>query len=181
MFLSLIFSVAYYNLVDIPNPVVILNNQDSLRDQITRLENENNLIDSINAKRNRRSRIDSINHIAALNTLNRKYLSAIKAAPDTCKSYIDTVYKESLKLDSVNKQTIARKDSTIHDLQKRADNSDLALFKTNQIIDVKNDSLAIMNKLYIKYRRKFRWAKIGGWVKTGAAAYGGYRAGKILP
>jgi len=177
------YGIRIYNLINEAPvvPVVVLHNQDSLRDQVERLQNENNLIDSITTKRIRQMRLDSVNLVAAANILKAKYYKAIKTAPDTCRSYIDTVYLESQKLDSLNKRQIAKKDSTIKDLQKRADNSDLSLFKTNQIIDIKNDSIRILTVLYKDYRRKFRWAKGIGWVKTGAAAYGGYKAGKILP
>lgn len=182
LLLSIIGGTAYYLVKDLPiAPVIVLHNQDSLRDQVERLQNENNLIDSITTKRIRQMRLDSVNLVAAANILKAKYYKAIKAAPDTCRSYIDTVYLESQKLDSLNKRQIAKKDSTIKDLIKRADNSDLSLFKTNQIIDVKNDSIRILTVLYKDYRRKFRWAKGIGWVKTGAAAYVGYKAGKILP
>lgn len=56
---------------------------------------------------------DTIAMRKQLNKLQSKYYHALKIAPDTCRSYIDTVYKESMVNDSLTKIALARKDSII--------------------------------------------------------------------
>jgi hypothetical protein len=122
-----------------------------------------NKIDTNIYQRHKRLIQDSINMKLAYNRLRAKYLNALKTLPDTCKSYIDTIYKEALVVDSTDKVMIARLDSTNQDLFVK-----VLLYKSI----THNDTLRISNlsdSLKTEFKRGLRKGRKQG-VIVGAAA-----------
>jgi hypothetical protein len=69
--------------------------------------------------------------------VNNVYLTA----PDTCKTYIDTIIKWHLEIDTINELTIKTQDSVIKDYSRMIINyKDIVMFKDIQHY---NDSLAL--------------------------------------
>lgn len=114
-------SVRMYLLVIFVTIICMANCKGCKHNTIIPIENKANVakinhLDTFISERHKRLIQDSINMKLAYNNLHSLYIHAIKTAPDTCRSYIDTVYKEALVVDSTDRVTIARLDSTNQDL-----------------------------------------------------------------
>lgn len=131
-----------------------------------RINKEINILNSDNTKkqiavsaREKRLSNDSLNLVSQINYLKKAYLNALKKSPDTCKSYINTVYVECNKNDSIGAIISIRKDSTINDLSAEIFNFKKIDEKKDSIIFIKSDSIKIVKSL-IKHSAK-KWFKIG--------------------
>lgn len=126
---------------------IIKVNQKEVNDRIEKLQYENVLKDSSIAIRERKNRIDSVKITSAMLRYKKAYQNAIKQAPDTCKSYIDTIYAECNKVDSMRVNYSLKQDSTIKDLKVKNKNLEQIVIKKDTIINTKNDSIKIVKAL----------------------------------
>lgn len=152
-------------------PVPTINIQDTLNKEIKNLKNENNKIDTNLIKRFKQMHLDSINLVAQVSKYKIAYYKAIKTAPDTCKTYIKTIYEECNKVDSNRVKYSLKQDSTIKDLTKQKNNLELTVTKKDLIIGIKSDSIATM---LIKNKKE----TFLGWLKTAFSFGGGVLVGR---
>lgn len=128
-------------------------NQNKLNKDIKTLKGVNTQIDSSVVLRERKMRLDSVNLVKQLTKYKLAYLKAIKTAPDTCKTYINIIYKECEKVDSSRVNYSLKQDSTIKDLKKVNNNLKLIEQKKDSIIIAKSDSISILKQVG---KRKFK-------------------------
>jgi len=159
-------------------PVPTINIQDTLNKEIKNLKKDNDKIDTNLVKRFKQMRLDSINLVAQVSKYKTAYYRAIKTAPDTCKSYIDTVYEECNKVDSMRVKYSLKQDSTIKDLTKQKKNLELMVTKKDLIIGIKSDSISTVLYNNKKLNQANKTAKLMGWLKSAASFGGGVLAGR---
>lgn len=174
--LFIAFMVLPYSCED--KPVSKLNIQDTLNKEIKTLEKENDKIDTNLVKRVKQMRLDSINLVAQVSKFKIAYYKAIKTAPDTCKSYIDTIYAECTKVDSARVKYSLKQDSTIKDLTKEKNNLELIVDKKDLIIGIKTDSINTMVYDNKKLKQTNNKKEIASWFKFSGGMIGGFLVGR---
>ncbi len=144
------------------------------------LSHEINVIDSTSFRVTKRLKQDSINMSKAYNKLKSKYNNAINQAPDTCRSWIDTIYKEALILDLTDKVTIKRQDTLIDQYKSQVSKlKQVAHNDTLQINYLLNDSIP---KIYKSRFWRGYWKGQKHGIAEGILLDEGLRAGiKLIP
>lgn len=146
-----------------------------LHDKNTILSNDIIKSVSVISSRAKRLKQDSIDMAKAYQKLKSKYHNAIRQAPDTCKSWIDTIYSDALILDFTDNITIKRQDSTIKDYEVQTKKlTEITHNDTLWINHLQNDSIPKIYKsrFWKGYKKGFKHGAI-----TGASVSEGIRAG----
>ena len=157
-----------------PTPPV--NNEKIINEELFQMNKINAEKDSVINSRTIEMRKDSVNLVKQVNKYKTAYLNAIKTAPDTCKTYINTIYSNCNNVDSIRNIYALKQDSIIKDQEQQKQNYKLQLVKKDLIIGIKNDSLNTMLYNNEQLQRKI----VYGWFKTGGALLAGFFVGKSL-
>lgn len=170
------FLLMPYSCEDNNKPKPVINIQTIINDELLKLDIKNAKKDSAINARNIQMRKDSVNLVIQVTKYKNAYYKAIKTAPDTCKSYIDTIYKECNKVDSIRLKYSLKQDSTIKDLTAQKENLKIAVTKKDLIIGIKNDSLNLMQYNCDKLNKKIR----NNLIKSGGACLLSFFIGKAF-
>ncbi len=159
-----------------PKPVI--NIQTIINDELLKLDIKNAKKDSAINARNIQMRKDSINLIAQVTKYKNAYYKAIKIAPDTCKTYINTIYQDCNKVDSIHAVYALKQDSTIKDQEQQKQNLKMQVAKKDLIIGVKNDSLNIMKFNNEQLNKTNNKKELASWFKLSGGLLFGFVAGR---
>lgn len=88
--------------------------------------------------------------------LGKAYQQSVQDAPDTCKFYINSIYKDCNRLDSTNKVIIHKQDSSLSDYSKTVgEQADIISLTRYQLQNARDSVYYLYEEIHPKGKKKF--------------------------